>query len=303
MDTQINAQLVEAKEQLDRLAILKASLAPSREQLTAEAHRVQGIEICLAEVEEQIQSLKSFTLQSVIDSLLWRKEGKLNHLREELGRLEPEYQAGESALLELDAGVRELETEITSLGRVEETYKALCDQKCEQILTDGGEPAAQLQEIDSQLGVAKNERQALRKAVHIAKSLNGRLLSMSKATGRATSKMIHGGGIGAIASATINTVHEKGAEGSVRRAQEGLQELGRSIEALHVAPGCERDEELVRLAAVLANSNTDLHGNTTLSPLIDVIHQALGLVQSKLDEVEPTVATLEAQRIELIENA
>lgn len=300
MDAQLNAQLVEAKEQLDRLGNLKASLAPSRERLNVEAHRVQGIENCLAEVEEQIRSLESFSLQGVIDSLLWRKEGKLNHLREELAKLEPECRSGESALLELDTGVREIETEITSLGRAEETYKALCDQKHDQILADGGEAATRLQEIASQLGVAKNERQLLRKSIHIAKSLNERLLSMSKASGRAASKMIHGGGIGALASAAINTVHHKAAGGSLDRAREGLQEFSRSIEALGMVSGCERDGELVRLAAVLANSHADLHGSTTLSPLIDVIHQALGLVQTKLDEVEPTVASLEAQRVELI---
>jgi len=302
VNAELNAQLVEAKGQLDRLGELKAALAPSRERLTAEAHRVQRIETCLAEVEGQIQSLESFTLQSVIDSLLWRKEGKLNHLREELAKLEPEYQAGKNALLELDASVRAIEAEITSLGRAEETYKALCDQKHDQILGNGGEAATKLQEIASQLCVAKNERQALRKSIHIAKNLLERLLSMSKAAGRATSKMIHHGGIGALATAAINTVHQKGADGSVRRAREGLQEFARSLESLNVAPGCERDGELVRLAAVLANSNTDLNGSTTLSPLIDAIHQALGLVETKLDEVEPTVTSLEAQRIELIED-
>ncbi|MEK7730459.1 MAG: hypothetical protein AAB363_01240, partial [Planctomycetota bacterium] len=86
-------------------------------------------------------------------------------------------------------------------------------------------------------------------------------------------------------------------------AREGLQEFARSIEALNVVSGCERDEELVRLGTVLAHSNADLGGGGTLSPLIDVIHQALGLVQTKLDEVEPTVASLEAQRVEIVENA
>jgi chromosome segregation ATPase len=302
MYAQLNAQLADTKEKLDRLKRLKASLIPAQERLTAEAHHVQGIENCLAEVEDQIQSLESFSLQSVMDSIMWRKEGKLNHLREELARLSPEVETGERTLLELDSAVKEIEAEIASLGNAEETYKTICDQKCVQILANGGEPAAQLQDLSSQLNAAKHERQSLRKSMQIAKNLIERLRSMTKAVGRAKGKMIHGG-IGAIASAAVNTVHLKGADGSIRRAREGLQEFARSIEALNVVSGCERDEELVRLGTVLAHSNADLGGGGTLSPLIDVIHQALGLVQTKLDEVEPTVASLEAQRVEIVENA
>ena len=303
MYAQLNAQIADAKERLERLRRLKASLAPARERLTAEAHRVQGIEIGLSEVEGRIHSLESFTLQNMIASLMWRKEGELNHLREELAKLEPEYRAGENALLDQDAAIKEIEAEIASLGNAEESYKALCDHKYERILADGGELATQLQECASRLGAAKNDRQSLRKSTHIAKSLNERLLSMSKAAGRASSKLIHHGGIGAIASAAINTVHQKGAEGSVRRAREGLQEFARSIEVLNVVSGCARDEELVRLATVLANSNDDLTGGKMFSPLIDVIHQALGLVQTKLDEVEQSVEALESQRIGIVENA
>lgn len=302
MYAQLNAQLAKAKEQSDRLGKLKASLAPSRERLSAEAHRVQGIERCLAEVEDQIQSLESFTLQSIIDSLLWRKEGKLNHLREELAKLEPEYRAGENALLELDAAVKEIEAKIASLGNAEETYKTLCDQKCEQILAEGGEAATQLQEIASQLNAAKNERQSLRKSIQIAKSMTDRLRAMGSALGRAKAKKMRYGPLGVIGYVAVHAIQRQSAGPAVQRAREGLQEFARSLEALSVVSGCERDEELMRLATILAHSNADLNG-VMLSPLIDVIHQALGLVQSKLDEVEPMVTSLEARRIELIENA
>ena len=300
---QLNAQLAEAKEQLDRLGKLKASLAPAREQFTDEAHRVQRIEDCLAAVEGQIQSLESFTLQSVIDSLLWRKEGKLKHLREELDRMSPEMETGDQTLLELDTGVKEIEAEIASLNNAEEAYKALCDQKCEQILADGGEAAKQLEESAAQLNVAKNKRQSLRKCLQVAKNLVDRLRTMGSALGRANTKKMRYGPLGVIGYVAVNAIQRQGAGPAVRRAREGLQEFARSIEALNVVSGCERDGELVRLATVLAHSNADLDGGVMLSPLIDVIHQALGLVQSKLDEVEPTVASLEAQQIELIENA
>jgi hypothetical protein len=202
----------------------------------------------------------------------------------------------------METAVKEIEAEIASLSNVEETYKALCDQKGEQILADGGEPATQLHENAAQLNAAKNERHSLRKSIQIAKSMTDRLRAMGSALGRSKTKKLRYGPLGVIGYVAANAIHRQSAGPAVRRAREGLQEFARSIEAMNVVSGCERDEELVRLATVLAYSNADLDG-VTLSPLIDVIHQALGLVQTKLDEVEQTVTSLEAQRIELIENA
>ena len=68
-------------------------------------------------------------------------------------------------------------------------------------------------------------------------------------------------------------------------------------------PTCERDGELVRLGAVLGQSQGDLDKENGIPSLMEVIHQAIGLLGTKLDEVEPTVASLEARRIELIEMA
>lgn len=303
MYKEINAQLTEAKGQLDRLGQLRASLAPARERLTAEAHRVHQVENCLAAVESQIQSLESFTLESLIDSLLWRKQGKLNGLREELSKLQPEHATGEQTLLELVAAVKGIEENIAELGNAEETYKSLCDQKLEAILSEEGETAAELKELSARLNVVKNERQALRKCLQIGKSLIERIQTKTKAVGRAANKMMHGGPLGALGSAAVNALHHKTVEPIIRRAREGLEEFARCLGSLEIDAKSERDGELVRLGALLGESTGELDTESGASPLFDLIHQAIGLVQSKLDEVEPTIAALEAQRIEHIENA
>ena len=178
MYEELNAQLAEAKERLCRLTQLKASLIPARERLTDQAHVVRGIEDCLADVEDQIQSLESFTLKGLMSSLTWKKEPALDQLREEQFQLMPQVEIGEQMLLELEAAVKEIEAEMISLSNAEETYKALCDRKAEQILAEGGHSAVQLQEITTQLNAAKNERQSLRKSIQIAKSLIARLRGM-----------------------------------------------------------------------------------------------------------------------------
>lgn len=304
MYEQFNTQLAEVKQRMHRLAQLKGSLIPARERLTDQAHIVRGIEDCLADVENQIQSLESFSLRGLMSSLTWKKEAKLDHLREEQFELMPQVEIGEQMLLELEAAVKEIEAEIASLGNVEETYKSICDQKHEQILAEDGEPAAQLREIASQLNAVKNERQAVRKSMQIAKGLMERLRSMSKASGRAKKKMLKHGGLGAIGSVFVDVVHRQGTDGAVRRSRDGLQELTRSIGNLYLASGSERDAELARVGAVLSHSNTDLSGvSAAVSPILDLICRARGLLQSKLDEAEATVTSLEAQRIELVLNA
>ena len=286
-----------------RLGRLRASLAPAREHLAAEAHRVQRIENNLADVEARIQELQSFTLQNILDSLMWKKEGKLNALREELSKLEPDCEAGERELLELDASVRRIESEVTVLSNAEEVYKNLCDRKNDQILAAGGESAERLQDVTSRLNAAKSERQTLRKCLHVGRNLIERLQSMSKALGRAKNKMMHGGPLGALGNLAVKAVHKQTADPVVRRAREGLGEFARSLESLKHDPTCERDGELVRLGAVLGQSQGDLDKENGIPSLMEVIHQAIGLLGTKLDEVEPTVASLEARRIELIEMA
>ncbi len=304
MYEQLNAQLAEARVRIDRLAKLKASLIPARERLINQAHIVKGIEDCLADVEDQIRSLESFTLKGLMSSLTWKKEAKLDHLREKMLELMPQVETGEQMLLEMETAVKEIVAEIASLGNSEETYKTLRNQKCEQILAESGEPAAYLHEIASQMNAAKNERQSLRKSLQIANSLIGRLRSMSKASGRAKKKMLKHGGLGAIVGVAANTVHRHAAEGVVHRAGDGLSELARSIENLKLLHGSERDAELARLGVMIGHSHADLSGvSTTASSILDLICLATGLLQTKLDEVESTVASLEAQRIELIENA
>jgi hypothetical protein len=301
---ELDVQIAQAKAHMSRLEQLRASLAPARERLTAETHRVQGIENCMAEVELDIQSLESFTLQSLLDSLLWRKEGKLSHLREQLAELTPQYQSGESAVLELDAAVRQIEGEINGLGRAEEMYKNLCDEKHDRIMTAGGVTAEELEETSAQINAGKNERQALRKCLHVAKSLVERLQSKSRALGRAKGKRMHHGAVGALAAVAVNAVHRKAADPVVRRAREGLAEFARCIANLTVTPESERDGELVRIGAVLGQSTGELNvESSAASGLLDLIHQAIGLVQSKLDEVEPSLAALEARRLQLIETA
>jgi len=301
---QLNAQLAEARVRIDRLAKLKASLIPARERLINQAHIVKGIEDCLADVEDQIRSLESFTLKSLMSSLTWKKEAKLDLLREKMLELMPQVETGEQMLLGMESAVKEIEAEIASLGNSEETYKTLRNQKCEQILAESSEPAAQLHEIAAKMNAAKNERQSLRKSLQIANSLIGRLRSMSKASGRAKKKMLKHGGLGAIVGVAANTVHRHAAEGVVHRAGDGLSELARSIENLKLLHGSERDAELARLGVMIGHSHADLGGvSTTASSILDLICLATGLLQSKLDEVESTVASLEAQRIELIENA
>ena len=309
MYAQLNAQLAEAKEQLDRLGKLKASLAPAREQFTDEAHRVQRIEDCLAAVEGQIQSLESFTLQSVIDSLLWRKEGKLKHLREELDRMSPEMETGDQTLLELDVGVKEIEAEIASLNNAEEAYKALCDQKCEQILADGGEAAKQLEESAAQLNVAKNKRQSLRKCLQVAKNLIDRLRTMGSALGRANTKKMRYGPLGLIGYVAVNAIQRQSAGPAVQRVCDGVEELCRCIAALPLRKECARDVELARLAALIDACRGELSGSklerdSGFIPLImEQIHLATCLLEAILDEVEPIVTSLEVRRLQLIETA
>jgi hypothetical protein len=306
---ELDVQIAGAKERLHRLGELRASLAPTCERLTQEARRVQRIDDCLAEVECQIQVLESFTLQSLLDSLLWKKEGKLNHLRDELARLRPEYETGERNLLELDAAVEATEAEIADLSNAEDIYKALCDQKYTQILAEGGEAAKQLEELATQRNAAKNKRQSLRKCLQVAKNLIDRLRTMGSALGRANTKKMRYGPLGVIGYVAVNAIQRQSAGPAVQRVCDGVEELCRCIAALPLRKECARDVELARLAASIDAFRGELAGSKLerdsgfISLIMEQINLATCLLEAVLDEVEPIVTSLEAERLQLIENA
>ena len=308
---EIKEQLSVAKGNLDRLASLRANLAPARERLAEKAYRTQGIENSLREIGDRIDALKSLTFSAIIESLLWRKEKTLNALMDELAQLESEHAAADSELTQLERDLAALEQEVLQFPGAEATYKKLCQERCQEILARRTASATELAKVLGELDEFKVQRQALRKAQQIGKHTLERLDSMINATGRARSKMLRGAASGILIHAAVNAVQGQSAAGAVKRVHEGLTGFGESIAGLRLRQSCESDSRLAQLGALLRDPQGSLaaefsvfaQNSAKTSAVTDHLMEALAILDDMLEEVELAAGDLERRRDEVITSA
>jgi len=265
------------------------------------------MEEILAELEERIQKLQSPSFLSTFTSMFSSKTENLLESQQEFEQLQSEQAEVEKALLALEATLHEVETELSQLSQADSDFTALLDEKLRLMLDAGGETAEQIRTIAADLEASKSERQKLRKVLDLGRILIERLHSMSRSVGRARMKQVHGHGVGALANTILNQVHMQGATGSVQRASQGAGELSRAIEALPVQRGNERDAELQRLGTVIAQTEAMIGGGASLFggseavvQAMEQIHNAMGLAESRLDEVESAIVESETAKRQLV---
>ena len=310
MNEDLNGRLAQAKQQLERWKDLKASLPSAQERLNHENYRLRQIETCLADAERQVQSLEAFSLSNLIQALLGRKEQRLHDYREEAEKLETERDQAAEALMAMDADVREIEQQLTALGDPQRVLQQLCDRKQAMLLESDCEAAARLQQLLAELEVAKGRRRELQKALQVGRHVLERLQAMAGSLGRARSKMLHGGPLGAIGNTAVNAVVRHVADGSVDRVREKLGEFASCMKALDLSEATDLDLEIARLGAVMEGWQAELAGNwagkfdcdrTAVLPILEQVQAALGHLESKLDRVAPRIDQLEQERVALIE--
>jgi len=171
MGPQLAANFQQAKARLNTWNNLKAQLPPAQERLSREHHQLRQLEHCLAEVEQKLHQLESFSLGGLMSSLLGRKESEVASLQTDAERLRTELEAATDALTSTDGAVRQIEEQLKVLGDPQRAMASLIEDAEKQLLEgDAGQPS-ELADLSSQLAVARGQRREFQKAVQVGKQL------------------------------------------------------------------------------------------------------------------------------------
>jgi chromosome segregation ATPase len=307
----LDAQIAEARQQLGDRERIKQTLAATRERLGRKNYDLNVLEACLASIEADVKAFESITLASLWDSMLGRRDVKLNEKREEAASMHQEFEQCAADVSTMGQQVKEMEEQLTALADIDRTFQSLCEQKQQEILERGDEQAEQLRGLVDELIACRAERQRVEKAIQIGKHVHERLSSMTSAMGRARNKTVHAGAAGALVSAAVTAVLRAPAGGSVDRAVKGLEEFGNAVGELSHADN-HRDTELIRLSTTVRECAATLAGQGVTGlvfdygaagPGVETVQDALGHLQDKREELLKHIAGLESERIAIIGNS
>jgi len=299
-------QLYEARERLAQRESLTERVPKLRDAVGQCEYRLRFLEVSLEHALREIEQLSSTSIGGLIDSLLGRREKKLNERKAEAQEIQAQFVECIDALKTMTDEFEQAGTMLEKLQDAEDDYRRLLDEKRHSAADNGDGVALQLAETELQLENAKEIRRRTQKAVEIAEAVRQRVQTMTKALGRAKTGMT----FGRPASALLNLAARHGASHSMKNAEGGMNDLHRAVLAIDLNPDVEIDAELLRVAADLDAARTglveDSHGRFfcvmgMASPLLDRIQEALGLLRMKLDLIEPEYKQLDQERQRLIE--
>ncbi len=305
MSNNLDAQLTEARQQLADREQIRQSLAATRERLGKKNYDLTVLEACLASIDADVKAFESITLSSLWDSMLGRRDSKLNEKREEAVSLHQEFEQCAADVSTMAQQVKEMEEQLSTLAEIDRTFQSLCEQKQQRIFDRGDEQSGSLRALVDDLNAFKAERQRVEKALQIGKHVQERLRSMSSAVDRARHKGVGPGGVGALVATAVTVAMQRPAGGSVDRAVQGLEEFSHAVAELSHADN-HRDTELIRLSTAVRECAATLAGQGVTGlvmdygatgPGVEVVQNALGHLADKSDELKKHIATLESERI------
>lgn len=309
MPENLNAQIEAARRKLTEQEELKRKLPVLRDNITKGAHRLRMLEYQLEQATDNVKTLESLTLASLMESLIGRKERKLAEQREEAAKLKQEFDECVEVVVGLDEEVETIEQQLEELGNVDETYQTLCEKNQRPIMEEGDDAADRLGGLTEEFSRARDEHRRVKAAIQTGEHLLERLHSMTRAAGRARNKSLSVLGVGVIAAVTTNAVTRQSARGSVNRAGEGFTRFGQILSELDLSSGTPADNELARLGPAICVSCGELslrgaiHDSGAAAPFLDTVQEAIGHLREKSKEIQQRIREIDEERHTLIESA
>ena len=312
MIEEINARIEEGRRLLERRRQLNQALLQARECLGQERYKHSQVEAALEQAQTEIDALESLTLQSLLDSVLGRKERRLTEFRDEASDLEQQYEQAEETISSVSQAIASLEDELAKLEDADRVLQTLLDQKQELMLERHDEPAQHLSRLAAELGETEAQRHRLEGTIQTGEHLLERLHTLTNTSGRTRIKMFRPRAIGLVGTIAVNAIVRKGSDSAVGRVREGLKQFGREIRQLSLRDDSELDREILRLAGVVEALPADLKSKwaglvgcdpSASRPILDHVHAALGHLKHKQDQYTSAIASLDQQRQALIESA
>ncbi len=301
--------LAEARRRLDAFQDMKAALPAVRDEHARRSFELNQIEARMVETEQRLQSLQSFSLTSVLESIGGQRQRKIDEGRDLLAKLDEAFQAAQQAADEIAEQIAEMERDLVESDSVQEAFRAACDAKVESIVAAGGPDAERLSGIAGQIDALRASLRVAQKAQETGRQLLRHLESLDRAVrharGNRRMSTALGGPVGGIIK---NAVASMAPHSATRYVADGLKRFCAELGELPLGDHPD-DADLIRVRAELdvfrERLTTDHSGImgwdqiATLSPETDV-QTAASCLKTFITDVEREIAELESERLAIL---
>ncbi|MBI1825693.1 MAG: hypothetical protein HY287_08755 [Planctomycetes bacterium] len=295
-----------AKQRARALKNLNSQVVPLREQVAQKEFVVRQCEIAVNQVATQIADLESFSLESLLQSVLMRKERRLDELKEEFTRLEEQIEAAEKELADFQAQLAQVELQVAGLSGADEDYQSLMNKKCDELLSGEGDSSTELRTLIQTVDATKVLRSTLRNSRQTARRALDRLRTATTVKNRSRMGVRHGLAGGLIVGLAVEAVKRTTAAPVAARASEGLLDLLQSIEKIPIECNDPRDQHLVELTQTLRSHTHQASSKSdpARSPrIVENIHQIMANLDERIETCEAAIKMLTGQREQLLEQS
>lgn len=309
MQVDLDIQLEQVNERITRKKELQASLPEAREIFGRENYHLMMLVAALEQAQSEIDALESLTLQSLLDSVMGRKDKKLAQWQKDVDAVQAEFEECTDRLKEIQGGIESIENELAGMGKVEDEFQRVLGLMQVQIMDDGGETGLRLRNLLGEQDQTESRLRNLTKTIDLGEIVVERLQSMTGSLGRGTSK--HVGYLlgGLLIGSAISALGSTRAKGAVDWVGAALDEFGENLNRLEFDPHTERGVELSRLSALITVSSRELSQQwrrglrcdmTVTQSFLENVSSMLGHLKSMCEEQDEQRHELEEQRRALV---
>lgn len=313
MFDEINARLAQARAKRDQQQALRGSLPRLQEELKRETYRLESLESCLAEVEEQVRKLESASLGALVASLMGNKAAQLAERKREFADFQQQFDACAAVVAELTDKFEQAQSGLSDDEAAASEYDALIEEKQKLILEAQIERAGQLADVLRNIDQARLYRNSVERAVQSGHHVTERIHTLTKSAGRSRRKGMSSVAGGVLIAAAVNTAMKGAtAKPAIKRVAEGLEKLHEDINKLEWKADEPRDQHVLELAAAIVGFAAEVQSTgarqlvsdtSSLGPVLDAVHETIGHLKDISAEMTDEIKSLEAERRSIVESA
>jgi len=308
----LETRITRETERVSRGRELRAALPAQREKLAEKTHLVNRVEACLDEVSAQLNSLRSFGLGSLVESLFGAKQKKIDDFRAQASEFEAQLTVADEELGDIERQVTAMTEELSQLDGAEAALQALLDEKAAAVVSRGDQQSAELERVTQERDNARAAMAKVEKAAEAGRQLLKHLESLDRAVREARGKRRFAGRGGGIVGQIIGgAVASLGPKSVLRYVQDGLRRFTGEISELPLTENPD-DMDLARICGELeafgARVAAECSGMSSWDqiatlPVEQDVRAALQHLKTLSANLKPTLEALEQQRANLIEAA
>ncbi|MEE8169767.1 MAG: hypothetical protein V3T70_04400 [Phycisphaerae bacterium] len=302
-----DVRIAALRDKLDARKQLQERLNTARQDAMQAEYRGQALELCLEQMQAEIQSLESLSLNSIVCSIMGSRTRRREALRAEADDMDAQIQNCEQSLASLRDEIAGVEKEVGQLDACEAEYNRLCSDKQQQLEQTDSAGADQLRNLDEELQAA---RQALPEIESAMSSADEALRDLDSELGAV-------GGMGHCniaegarpLKALMNASRRRSADDCAARIRSSVGRFERKLTDVISKFGADEDGALVPISAAVQRIASDLSGawmhrdtvgESSAAHVAEQLRSASMLLEKKGNEVKADIAKLEERRQRLI---